>query len=275
MDKIIIILVLAALAAVLVAAINKKSIVGFGKDLIAFFGKGKTKTPPPPSRTPAEEEMTVQDPASPFGTRFITDLEIHQLNEDGTVFYLHRVSKREMRDASGVMVGLAISHPGSTCPGLILHGKKVDGNFDMTDPATKAAMTVNSQAVQLGFDEKGFYGVVTNEDARVYVLEDGKTEKLQYDDCFHIGDIGSEKCVLIGDLWLRFVVPEPPRFPGAKVAHAHPRAEEGATPSDQEGPKEMRRRVREKTVEATSPEKLDDSSSEEESKYTPRFHIYK
>ena len=210
MDKIVVVVILVVLAIVLSAAISRKSVAKFIKDLnvkkhipIAKISDG--------FHTGTKKRS---------GTILVPDLELYQLNADGTIFHKHSIAKRDVYDEKGTMIGLAISHPGADCDGIVLYGKKKkDGTFDDKDPGTYAALTVNTGALRIGHDSRGFYGEVTNSNARVYIAtEDKKTKALLYGEQF---DIVDSTYILVGNQWLYFSTPSLPAFPGAKIAGRH------------------------------------------------------
>lgn len=204
MDKIIFVIVLAVLAAVLVAAIKKESISEF---LVNLGRKWKKPTLP--------KSIKIED-APGTETILLPDLELHQLTDDGTSVYKHSIRRRDMCNKEGEMIGLAISHPGADHEGLHLHGeKKKDGSYDTKDPGTYAALTVNSGAIKIGYDEYGFYGQVTNQNARVYEVTSDKQTKIV--PCGGQFNIVNGTYVLIGKQWLYFATPDLPEFPGAKT----------------------------------------------------------
>ena len=209
MDKIIVIVVLIVLAIVLAAAISKKSVFKFIKDLNAKRRIPNVRL----GDIPSEEN----DFDKKSGTILVADLEMHQLNADGSSFYKHSITKKDMQNSEGEMVGLSISHPGANSDGLILFGKKrKDGSYDDKDASTYAALTVNTEAVRIGYDANGFYGEVTNVNARVYeIVEEKKTKLVQYGETFNISD---KTYLLIGNQWLYFTAPSLPAFPGARIA---------------------------------------------------------
>ena len=112
------------------------------------------------------------------------------------------------------MVGISISHPGADTDGIVLHGKKrKDNTYDEKDPSTYTALTVNTDAVRIGCDDKGFYGEVTNKRATVYVGTNEKDMKeIKYGQTF---DIKDGTYLLIGRQWLYFSKPQILGFPGA------------------------------------------------------------
>ena len=208
MDKITIIVVLIVLAIVLAAAISRKSVFKFIKDLELKRHVPNVKL----GSVSAEEKHTDKR----FGTILVADLEMYQLNSDGSSFYKHSITKKDMQNSQGEMVGLSISHPGAQSEGLILFGKKrKDGSYDDKDSGTYAALTVNTDSVRIGYDEKGFYGEVTNVNARVYEVIEKKTKLVPYGATFNISD---KTYLLIGNQWLYFTAPSIPAFPGARIA---------------------------------------------------------
>lgn len=205
MDNVILIVVLVSLAIVLAAASNKEGIFGIAENY-------KKRKNIPTAILPEKQSSRKKE----GGTIILPDLELHQLNDDNSVFFTHEISKHDMFDEDGDMVGMPVSHPGSDCDGLILFGKKKkDGSYDEKDPSTYAALTVNTRAISIGYDEQGFYGEVTNPNARVYKVVENKTQAVPYREFFEIAD---GTYILVGLQWLCFTTPVLPEFPGKKVA---------------------------------------------------------
>lgn len=203
MDKIILIIVLAVLCIVLFAALKKKNII----DVLRSG----------PKKIPKITFDINKKPENNGSTIIIPNLYLYQLNENGTYSAEFGLYRSLMKDETGEMVGIPISHPGANCKGITLRGKTTaKGQFDEKDPATYQALTVPTRAVVVGYDDDGFYGEVTSDKTRVYTAyqEGGKTytEYVPYGKTF---DINDGTYLLIGYQWLYFKLPEPLPIPGA------------------------------------------------------------
>jgi hypothetical protein len=137
---------------------------------------------------------------------------MHQLDRKGKSVYTHAIEHKMIFDDEGEMLGVTVSHPGAKSDGILLYGKtRKNGTIDDKDPDTYAALTVNTDAIIIGMDEKGMYGEVYSPHARVYKLsKDKKRELIPYGSTFSIED-GTYIC--IGNQWLYFEEPEIPKFP--------------------------------------------------------------
>lgn len=210
MEKIVVIVVLLFVAVALVFAIRKKSLIRFLIELVT--------EPVEEEQAPAEqEEAGAGFFVTNTGTIVQPHLLIEILNDDGSVFFRHPVMKQDMRNEAGRVIGLLINPAGSDAKGLALHGKRrANGSFDESHLATCAALHIPVGAVRIGYDEKGFFGEVSDRDVRVFEYN-GAYKRLCYGDQFEIDPEGAETKLLIGNLWLRFTVPAIPAFPGAKA----------------------------------------------------------
>lgn len=211
MEKLILITVLVAVAIVLVFAIKGKKFKNISIPEIPDIKNLKHITGiiswPKSNGLTGDNDNTVILPA----------LHMHQLapNKKNSLYYTHDITLDQMYSGDK-MVGVSVSHPGANSNGIKLHGKrKKDGSYDKHDKATYAALTVNTNAIKIGTDEDGFYGWVTNRNAKVYIVnENNKTVAIQYDKTF---DIKDKTCILIGHQWLYFTFPQIPSFPGMPI----------------------------------------------------------
>lgn len=206
MDKIILIIVLVLLCIVLIAALKKKNIIDI------FHAISKKKIP----KINFDLAGTKQARGK---TIVLPDLFMYQLNGDGTYSDMFEIYKRDMVK-NGQLVGVSISHPGADSDGIILSGRQAKrGSFDENDPATRAALTVPTRAVVIGYDDNGLYGEVTNQKARVYsAYVEGDKTHTKYIPLGETFDIEDGSYLLIGEQWLYFELPKPVQFPGMTSA---------------------------------------------------------
>lgn len=205
MEKIILIAVLLALAVVLGAALC-------GKNIVDFLRGAKLKDIKIPNVKIADKNRFVAGFNGSGDTLVPTALYMYQLNKDGSCFYRHDISYKQMSDAEGNMVGISVSHPGAKSDGILLHGETDRlGRYKQNHESTYAALTVNTDAFYIGNDEKGFYGEVTNAKAKVYTVdENSKLQLIPYGKTFNIEH---KTYILVGHQWLYFEIPELPVFP--------------------------------------------------------------
>ena len=201
MSKVIAILVLTVLSLVLAASI-------FGVDLSEVMRKMSSN-----KRKPTKDLPTVNLEGYRSTITF-ADLKCMQLRDDGSVFFEHEINESDMYNQNE-MVGIALSHPDANSDGIKLHAKKRNGKYDMSDSCTYNSFTVNTEAIRIGVDDTGYYGVVTNPKAKVYTgTNENDIVEVKFEDTF---EIKNGTYVLIGYQWLYFKkVDIKATFPGAK-----------------------------------------------------------
>lgn len=179
MDKIILLVVLATIAICIALAIKGKTLPDFFSEL------------PKPPVNPSKFVV-------PNGTVVVPDMYMCQLDQDGNTIHAFELNRRMMHDGQD-MVGITVSHPGAKSNGIIL---KPQNRYNQKKDVS---MTVNTDAIRIGYDSKGFFGEVSNPNARVYVSKEGKKPVLiKYNSQFEIQD---NTYVLIGNQWLQFSFP--------------------------------------------------------------------
>lgn len=182
MDKLILLVVLVTIAICIALAIKGKTLPDFFSEL------------PKPPVNPSKFVV-------PNGTVVVPDMYMRQLNQDGTTIHAFELTRRMMHDGQD-MVGVTVSHPGAKSNGIIL---KPQNRYNHKKDVS---MTVNTDAIRIGYDAKGFFGEVSNPNARVYVSKEGqKPVLLKYNAQFEIQD---DTYVLIGNQWLQFSFPRVP-----------------------------------------------------------------
>ena len=171
--------------------------------VIYFLAMGKLgkseETPEVKPARPAEKPAS-PEPEQPkwedIGTRLVSKLSIEQLNSKGMVVKTFDVNEIPPE-------GVTISRPGAKLGDVILSEK---GGED--------AMTVGTEAIVLGEDEKGMFG-------KIYDNGREKNKLFLYDPVINKSrevtqfDIANNTMICIGRQWLRFVVPT---VPGAPVS---------------------------------------------------------
>ena len=158
---------------------------------------GEEKTPAPKKRLPAEQPAR-KEPEKPrwedVGTRLVSKLSIEQLDKGGRVVKTFDVNEIPPE-------GVTISHPGAKLGDVIL-----------SDAAGEDAMTVGTEAIVLGEDEKGMFGKIFDngrEKNKLFLYDpvvNRSREVTQF-------DIANNTMICIGRQWLRFVVPTVPGAP--------------------------------------------------------------
>ena len=252
MDQFTFIIVLVLLIFVVVCAIRGKSIVNYFKRFkIKLSGVKIPKIDADIGNNGNGDDICRTTIIPPL-------MFMHQLDRKGKSIYTHTIQHKMIYD-EGEMVGVTVSHPGAKSDGLLLYGKtKKNGTIDDKDPDTYTALTVNTDAVIIGMDNKGLYGEVSNPYARVYKLsKDKKRVLVPYEATFDIED-GTYIC--IGNQWLYFAEPDFPVFPGDTDSTADVRDDiDFDTPPAPAGKSRrgMRKRGREAEPVAQSPDGYD------------------
>ena len=150
----------------------------------------KKKRPAEPMEAPQPEKPKWED----IGTRLVSKLSIEQLNNKGIVVKTFDVNEIPPE-------GVTVSRPGAKLGDIIL-----------SEAGGEDAMTVGTEAIVLGEDEKGMFGKVYDngrEKNKLYLFDpvaNKSREVTQF-------DIANNTLICIGRQWLRFVVPTVPGAP--------------------------------------------------------------
>lgn len=158
---------------------------------------GEEKAPEKKKKKPAEppaEKKPERPKWEDVGTRLVSKLSIEQLDRGGRVVKTFDVNEIPAE-------GVTVSRPGAKLGDVIL-----------SDAAGEDAMTVGTEAIVLGEDEKGMFGKI---------FENGreKNKLFLYDPVANRSrevtqfDIANNTMICIGRQWLRFVVPTVPGAP--------------------------------------------------------------
>ena len=160
-------------------------------------GKGEA-SPEEKKELPAEKPAPAPQPEKPrwedIGTRLVSKLSIEQLGRNGKVIKSFDVNEIPPE-------GVTISRPGAKLGDVIL-----------SEAGGEDAMTVGTEAIVLGEDEKGMFGKIFEngrEKNKLY-LYDPVVRKSREVTQF---DIANNTMICIGRQWLRFVVPTVPGAP--------------------------------------------------------------
>ena len=128
------------------------------------------------------------------GTRIVSKLSMEQLDRNGRVVRIFDINEIPPE-------GVTVSRPGAKLGDVIL---SEDGGED--------AMTVGTEAIVLGEDEKGMFGKIYDngrEKNKLYLFDpvtNRSREVRQF-------DIADQTMICIGCQWLRFIVPTVPGAP--------------------------------------------------------------
>lgn len=163
---------------------------------LAMGKRGKSESSEP--KVQPENKLTEPQPEKPkwedVGTRLVSKLSMEQLDSNGRVVKSFDINEIPPE-------GVTISRPGAKLGDVILSEK---GGQD--------AMTVGTEAIVLGEDEKGMFGKVYDngrEKNKLYLYDpvaNKSREVTQF-------DIANNTMICIGRQWLRFVVPTVPGAP--------------------------------------------------------------
>lgn len=164
---------------------------------LAMGKRGKSEDAPEVKKErPAEKPAP--EPEKPkwedIGTRLVSKLSIEQLNNKGLVVKTFDVNEIPPE-------GVTISRPGAKLGDVIL-----------SEAGGEDAMTVGTEAIVLGEDEKGMFG-------KIYDNGREKNKLFLYDPVVNKSrevtqfDIANNTMICIGRQWLRFVVPTVPGAP--------------------------------------------------------------
>ena len=162
---------------------------------------GEESAPAPKKKKPAEKPADAQQQRQPekprwedIGTRLVSKLSIEQLDRGGRVVKCFDVNEIPPE-------GVTVSRPGAKLGDVIL-----------SEAGGEDAMTVGTEAIVLGEDEKGMFGKVFDngrEKNKLYLYDpvaNRSREVTQF-------DIANNTMICIGRQWLRFVVPTVPGAP--------------------------------------------------------------
>ena len=184
MDKIIVVVVILLLVFVIY--------------FLSVGRRGRQEDAPAEKKNKGDEAPVPQQPVKPkwedLGTRLVSKLSIEQLDKGGRVVKSFDVNEIPPE-------GVTISRPGAKLGDVIL-----------SDAAGEDAMTVGTEAIVLGEDEKGMFGKVFDngrEKNKLFLFDpvaNRSREVTQF-------DIANNTMICIGRQWLRFVVPTVPGAP--------------------------------------------------------------
>lgn len=182
MEKVIVIIVILVLVFVIYfLAMGKR-----GKDEPA----GQKQQPEKKQAEPAPEKPKWED----VGTRLVSKLSMEQLDNKGRVVKTFDINEIPPE-------GVTVSRPGAKLGDVIL-----------SEAGGEDAMTVGTEAIVLGEDEKGMFGKIFDngrEKNKLYLYDpvvNKSREVTQF-------DIANNTMICIGRQWLRFVVPTVPGAP--------------------------------------------------------------
>ena len=174
--------------------------------VIYFLASGKRggSEEAPADKKESRAEKRAPQPEQPkwedIGTRIVAKLSIEQLDARGTVIKTFDVNEIPPE-------GVTISRPGAKLGDVIL-----------SEAGGEDAMTVGTEAIVIGEDEKGMFGKI---------FENGreKNKLFLYDPVVNRSrevtqfDIVNNTMICIGRQWLRFIAPSTPGAP-VPVSHA-------------------------------------------------------
>lgn len=209
MEKLTLIIVLVAIAFILVAAMRGKNILEFIRNARQKLrGRLTFKFASPPEEAIKDKTSKAYDENMPIDavhTITMAALYMYELDSMGESIYRHDIKLKDLTDDNGNMVGVSVSRPCANVDGIKLCGKpNKDGLFNKKDPS----LTVNTEAIAIGRDEKGFYGKVTHPESQVYIVDANKKMVIvPFGKSFPIED---GTYVLVGYQWLYFTLPKLP-----------------------------------------------------------------
>lgn len=160
---------------------------------------GKTEENEVPAASPRRKQtdvssMPMKKEWEDVGTRIVSKLSMEQLDRNGRVVRIFDINEIPPE-------GVTVSRPGAKLGDVIL---SADGGDD--------AMTVGTEAIVLGEDEKGMFGKIYDngrEKNKLYLFDpvtNRSREVRQF-------DIADQTMICIGCQWLRFIVPTVPGAP--------------------------------------------------------------
>ena len=160
--------------------------------------RGRQEDAPDVKKRAPGENAEPRQPEKPkwadVGTRLVSKLSIEQLDKGGRVVKTFDVNEIPPE-------GVTISRPGAKLGDVIL-----------SEAAGEDAMTVGTEAIVLGEDEKGMFGKIfdNGREKNKLFLYDPVANKSREVTQF---DIANNTMICIGRQWLRFVVPTVPGAP--------------------------------------------------------------
>ena len=165
---------------------------------LATGKRGKNENAPEEKKERNTEKAAAPQAEKPkwedIGTRLVSKLSIEQLDNRGMVVKTFDVNEIPPE-------GVTVSRPGAKLGDVIL-----------SEAAGEDAMTVGTEAIVLGEDEKGMFG-------KIYDNGREKNKLFLYDPVVNKSrevtqfDIANNTMICIGRQWLRFVVPTVPGAP--------------------------------------------------------------
>lgn len=192
--KIVVVIVILVLVFVIYFLASGKKIGGGEEE----SGK-KQRRPETPVQQPQPEKPRFED----IGTRLVSKLSMEQLDRSGCVVKTFDINEIPPE-------GVTVSRPGAKLGDVIL-----------SDAGGEDAMTVGTEAIVLGEDEKGMFGKIYEngrEKNKLYLFDpvaNRSREVRQF-------DIADNTMICIGRQWLRFVVPTVPGAPVPVNAAVNP-----------------------------------------------------